>query len=161
MPHLCTPKPKDEKDKQGHVCLAIDICFHTQVLERINMPHGMGDRWRDMVCKTALDMVGKLHELDLDVHDFKTLNTKYFGPSTASEGCSTMAWKPIGAFDKKGDLPSTNAAAKKKAAKAQAAQGKNAAADYGLDPAALGNLKQMDLGPGSGLSGGDGSSGAS
>ena len=42
MPHLCSPAPKEEKDKQGHLCTVIDIVFHTEVLSRIDMPGEMG-----------------------------------------------------------------------------------------------------------------------
>ena len=34
MPHLCSPTAKEENDKAGHACIAIDIVFHTEVLER-------------------------------------------------------------------------------------------------------------------------------
>ena len=34
MPHLVSPKAKEEKDKSDHVCVVIDIVFHTDVLKR-------------------------------------------------------------------------------------------------------------------------------
>ena len=52
-----------------------------------------GVRWKEMVGQTALDMCAKGHELELDP-DFKLMKTSYFGPSTAGQGPSTMAWRP-------------------------------------------------------------------
>jgi len=79
MPHLCSPKVKEETDKSGHKCTVVDICFHTEVIKRMDAPNGMGERWKEMVAKTAVEMVGKLHDLDLDP-DCKALKMKYFGP---------------------------------------------------------------------------------
>ena len=111
LPHLCSPAPKDETDKAGHKCLVVDVVFHTEVKDRLAMPHGMGERWREMVVQTALEMAGKLHKLDLDMKGWKLLsNTSYFGPSTAGEGCSTLSWRPGKAFDE--DERAKKAAAK-------------------------------------------------
>ena len=121
LPHLCSPKPKEEKDKQGHMVDVIDIVFNTEVLTRCD-DERLGDRWKEMVSRAVIEMVGKLHELDLDP-EFKSLNTKYFAPSTASEGCSTLAWKPENAFAPQPDKPRTNAAEKKSKKKANEGSG--------------------------------------
>ena len=143
MPHLCSPAAKEEKDKAGHVCAVIDIVFNTLVLSRIEDAR-MGERWKEMVCKTALEMVAKLHELDLDVEGYKVLGTKYFGPSTAAEGCSTLAWKPEKAFEPQPDKPRTNAAEKKNQKKKA---GEAAAAAAGASGGApnLPNMTTVDL----------------
>ena len=113
MPHLCSPAIKDEKDKAGHKCAVVDIVFNTEVLKRMETPNGYGDKWKEMVAKTALDMVGKLHSLQLDHEGHKVLNMKYFGDT--GEGPSTLAWKPKEAFDE------NRPAKPKKASKAAAA----------------------------------------
>jgi len=96
MPHLVSPKLKEEKDKSGHMATVIDLCFHTEVLQRTEAPHGMGERWKEMVAKTAIEMCGKLHSLDLDPQ-FKLLKMKYFGDEKV--GPSTMSWRPDSAFN--------------------------------------------------------------
>jgi dynein assembly factor 2 len=102
MPHLVSPKIKEENDKAGHQCTVVDICFHSEVIKRCDAPNGMGDRWREMVAKTAVEMVGRLHQLDLDA-EFKLLKMKYHGPE-GQKGCSTMSWKPQKGF---GDVTET------------------------------------------------------
>jgi len=96
MPHLCSPKAKEEKDKAGHACTVIDIVFHNEVLARCEHPGPLGEQWKAMVSKTAVEMVGKLHELDLDPA-YKVLKMKYYG-EVGGQGCSTMSWKPKEAF---------------------------------------------------------------
>lgn len=159
LPHLCSPKPKEEKDKQGHMVDVIDIVFNTEVLTRCD-DERLGDRWKEMVSKTAIEMVGKLHELDLDP-EFKSLNTKYFAPSTASEGCSTLAWKPENAFAPQPDKPRTNAAekkSKKKANEAAAAAGGGGTGSGGGLAANLPNMTTVDLTKESSSAGGGSSS---
>jgi len=114
MPHLCSPAVKEEQDRAGHKCTVIDIVFNTEVLRRIEAPNGYGERWKEMVAKTALDMVSKLHQIELDMAEYKLLNTKYYGDT--GEGPSTLAWKPGSAFEEK-ELPSA-----KRSPKSQAAQ---------------------------------------
>ena len=97
MPHLVSPKLKEEKDKSDHVCTVIDVCFHTEVLKRCDAPNGLGERWQEMVAKTAVEMCGKLHELDLDP-EYKLLKTKYYGPPGV-DGCTTLSWKPGKSFE--------------------------------------------------------------
>lgn len=44
MPHLCSPKLKEEKDKSDHVCTVVDIVFNTEVsstARRAANAHGM------------------------------------------------------------------------------------------------------------------------
>ena len=113
MPHLCSPKVKEEKDRAGHKCSVVDIVFHTEVLARCSAPNGIGERWKGMVAETALNMVGKLHQLELDTEGHKVLNTKYFGDT--GEGPSMLSWKPDGKPFEEKDLPQT-----KRSPKAQA-----------------------------------------
>ena len=100
MPHLVSPKPKDEKDKSGHMCVVVDIVFHPEVVSRCDAPPPAGERWKEMVASTAVEMVGKLHQLDLDPQ-YKLLKVRYFGDT--GEGPSTMSWKPASAFEGKGE----------------------------------------------------------
>jgi len=65
------------------------------VLKRCEANGVVGERWKEMVAKTALEMVGKLHELDLDP-EYKILKMKYFGGD--GKGPSTLSWKPGSAF---------------------------------------------------------------
>lgn len=106
MPHIVSPKPKDEKDKSNHMCTVLDVVFHTEVIRRTGTPH-VGDRWKEMVAKTAVEMCGKLHELDLDP-EFKVLKMKYFGDPEV--GVSTMSWRPDKGFERPEDAaPATGA----------------------------------------------------
>ena len=118
MPHLCSPTIKDEKDKAGHKCAVVDIVFNTEVLRRIDAPQGYGERWKGMVAKTALEMVCKLHELELDMEEHKLLNMKYFGDT--GEGPSTLSWRPSAAFEES-EPPKAKRSPKAQAAAAESA----------------------------------------
>ena len=52
MPHLCSPKPKEEKDKSGHACTVIDVVFNTEVLTRTAAAGPLGTRWKEMAANT-------------------------------------------------------------------------------------------------------------
>ena len=107
MPHLCSPKVKEEKDRAGHKCSVVDIVFHPEVVSRCDAPPPAGERWKEMVASTAVEMVGKLHQLDLDPQ-YKLLKVRYFGDT--GEGPSTMSWKPASAFEGKGETVEVRAA---------------------------------------------------
>ena len=85
MPHLVSPKPKDEQDKSGHMCVVVDIVFHPAVVARCDAPPPAGERWKEMVASTAVEMVGKLHQLDLDPQ-YKLLKVRYFGDTGEGQG---------------------------------------------------------------------------
>jgi hypothetical protein len=40
LPHLVSPKMKEEKDKQDHVCTVLDIVFNPLVMQRTEAPNG-------------------------------------------------------------------------------------------------------------------------
>ena len=61
--------------------------------------------WADARKNVDMDMVAKLHQLELDVDGHKVLNMKYFGDT--GEGPATMSWKPAGAFEERCQPAST------------------------------------------------------
>ena len=134
MPNLCSPAVREEKDKAGHTCSVVDIVFHPEVLERGEVAGPRGERWRQMVARTAVEQSARHHSLHLDAEDFKLLKLKYFGEQRdekgVAQGCCTMAWKPAGGFAAKGDRagPSGGAADGGAAAGGAAAPGAAAAA---------------------------------
>jgi len=105
LPNLCSPAPREEKDKVGHLCIVIDIVFHPEVLSRAEMPGVIGERWRQMVARTAVEQCASHHSMILDVDGLKVLKTKYYAEAVdengVAQGCCTMAWKPAGGFEPK------------------------------------------------------------
>ena len=91
MPHLVSPALRDEKDKKGHVCKVVDIVFHTEVLLRAEQDSSTAERWKQMVSESAVSMVGKLHELDLDPA-FTPMKLRYYGDT--GHGPNAMSWRP-------------------------------------------------------------------
>jgi len=105
LPNLCSPSTRHEQDKAGHSCVVLDIVFHPDVLARCDVAGLPGERWRQMVAKTAVEQCASHHELILDVPGLKLLKTKYYGEQVddkgVAQGCCTMAWKPAGGFQAK------------------------------------------------------------
>lgn len=60
LPHLCSPKLREEKDRAGHACEVVDVVFHSQVIARGEVEGRVGEQWREMVGKTAVEMVSKV-----------------------------------------------------------------------------------------------------
>jgi hypothetical protein len=106
LPNLCSPSTRREQDKSNHTCVVVDVVFHPDVLARCDVPGVPGERWRQMVAKTAVEQVASHHDLILDVPGLKLLKTKYYGEQVddkgVAQGCCTMAWKPKGGFQAKG-----------------------------------------------------------